>query len=90
MAPDPKENGGAVGERMDHDAVPPTGKKDAAKGNVNKKKDEKNKDDDLVSLFLPIGARAIPVLCSRWHTVSVFMIFPAVRAVSWELIRAEP
>ena len=49
MAPDPKENGGALGERMDHDAVPPTGKKDAAKANNKRKKDEKNKDDDLVS-----------------------------------------
>lgn len=46
MAPDPKENGGAPGERMDHDAVPPS-KKDGATG-LNKK-EEKKKDDDLVS-----------------------------------------
>jgi len=52
MAPDPKENGGALGERMDHDAVPPSGKKDAVKAANKKKKDEKNKDDDLVSLHL--------------------------------------
>lgn len=50
MAPDPKENGGALGERMDHDAAPPAGgKKDAAKTGSKRKKDEKNKDDDLVS-----------------------------------------
>ena len=50
MAPDPKEYGGALGERMDHDAVPPpAGKKDAAKATNKRKKDEKNKDDDLVS-----------------------------------------
>jgi 26S proteasome regulatory subunit N1 len=48
MAPDPKENGGALGERMDHDAVPPSGKKDVNSKALNKKKkDEKNKDDDL-------------------------------------------
>jgi len=59
MAPDPKENGGALGERMDQDAVPPSGKKEAAKGN-KRKKDEKSKDDDLVSFMfwmscLPLG-----------------------------------
>lgn len=51
MAPDPEENGGALGERMDHDAVPPAGKKDASKATKKQKKDEKNKDDDLVSSF---------------------------------------
>lgn len=51
MAPDPKENGGALGEHMDHDtaAVPPNNKKDALKASNKKKKDEKKKDDDLVS-----------------------------------------
>lgn len=54
MAPDPKENGGALGERMDHDAVPPSGKKDTVKASNKKKKDEKNKDDDLVSLHFRV------------------------------------
>jgi len=48
MVPNPKENGGVLRERMDQDAVPPNGKKDAAKENL-RKKGEKNKDDDLVS-----------------------------------------
>jgi hypothetical protein len=53
MAPDPKENGGALGDSgmdLDAGAPPPAGKKDAVKPSNKKKKDEKNKDDDLVSL----------------------------------------
>ena len=55
MAPDPKDNG-VVPERMDHDAVPPPSKPVAPKAGGKKKKDEKNKDEDLVSL-VRVGVR---------------------------------
>lgn len=68
MAPDPMENRGAQGERMDHDDVPPTSKKDAAMGASKKKKDEKKKDDDLVS-----GAGWL--IPGRFFDLWVFVVF---------------
>ena len=78
MAPDPKDNGGALHQRMDHDApaLPPAGPNDAAKPVSNKKKDDKHKDDvDLVTPTNLFPSLSLPLLPWSFHVLDVPLVF---------------